>query len=139
MYLYEGSGGGSIATSGNGGYGGGIIYVEGFNVTINGGKLNSAGGEGADQSDSGGGAGGTVFVSAYHIRGNGTVDVTGGSSQGRGGAGSGGRVLFMRLNWTDPKYFVEQGKYEWLKVKIDAGDSNLKDGRNGSVWSTPCP
>lgn len=57
-----------------------------------------------------------------------------------GGAGSGGRVKLFRFNWKESSNYEDQGDFT-ITVNRDGGDTTsiVKDGRNGSMWSTPCP
>ena len=73
-------------------------------MTLNG-QILSAGGDALNATQCGGGSGGTIFVSSYRLYGNATLNVTGGSAsistQGSGGAGSGGRIKILRYRWDD--------------------------------------
>ena len=54
-----------------------------------------------------------------------------------GGAGSGGRVKLVRFDWGNKTFY--QGQKSTFSYDTFGGLSNMKDGRNGSAWSTPCP
>ena len=138
MIVSEGSGGGS-AGDGSGGIGGGYIWMQ-ANQMNHTGFLHADGGN-ASLSDSGGGAGGTIFISTYRLDGNGVMSVRGGSAADgkKGGAGSGGRIKILRFDWTSPKYFQDQISDNEFHYDKDGGNSERHDGRNGSIWSTPCP
>ncbi|MBI2411378.1 MAG: DUF2341 domain-containing protein [Candidatus Kerfeldbacteria bacterium] len=95
-----GAGGGRDANESGaiGGYGGGKIYIQATNITING-ILSADGADGAvgTTSAGGGGAGGAVFMTTTAMGGTGTITAIGGNggdgSSQDGGGGGGGRVL----------------------------------------------
>jgi len=138
--MYEGSGGGSVENDGGGGRGGGIIWMQGMNITMQG-TLVADGGNASSDSDSGGGSGGSIFLGAYYLDGSGTISNVGGSADDYsiGGAGSAGRIKLLRFNWQDLSFFENQNINSKFNLLYDGGESMQQDGRQGSLWSTPCP
>ncbi len=127
-----GSGGSTSQASGQGGNGGGLVWIEanrcviptGTSVTANGG--NAVAGVGAQ----GGGSGGTVRLDCAELEGAGTISANGGNGFHGGG---GGRVLLKR----DVNLF--SGSLPTARRGLTTGGGN--DGTDGSVVvteHTPC-
>jgi large repetitive protein len=91
--LGSGGGGGTVFSGEKGGHGGGKVYIETQNLTVNG-IIRANGGNGNDNG--GGGSGGSVLIFSDVIDGNnGTIEAKGGNGGCfgcAGGAGGGGRV-----------------------------------------------
>ncbi|KAL4226615.1 hypothetical protein ACF0H5_014598 [Mactra antiquata] len=85
-----GSGGGN-SPNGDGGRGGGILYLHIEDELRVEGRLHSNGETGGN-SKAGGGAGGSIYIEVYHLDGTGSIEVTGGSGGTSGGGGGGGRA-----------------------------------------------
>lgn len=93
----QGGGGLGVGDDGEGGFGGGLIYIEAETIVIGaGGKLNAGGGSGLNTSnaDGGGGGGGIIYLRAKTFNISGTLDVNGGVG-GDGSAGAGGDGLII--------------------------------------------
>ena len=87
-----GSGGGAGFGNEKAGHGGGKLFIEAQNLTIDG-TIKVNGGNG--QNHVGGGSGGSVLIFAEVIDGNGTIEAKGGNGGCvgcNGGAGGGGRI-----------------------------------------------
>ena len=95
MPLDFGSGGGGAQLFSIGGTGGGIVYIDSYNINLHG-KISSNGALGVS-AGSGGGSGGSIYLKIGNVlTGSGTIAANGGdgvtSATNFGGGGSGGRI-----------------------------------------------
>ncbi len=80
-----------IGSGGSSGRGGGMLRVQANDtLTINGNI--TAKGQNSTSSNNGGGAGGSILLIANHFNGSGSLNADGGSKNGTGGEGAGGRI-----------------------------------------------
>jgi hypothetical protein len=113
------------AGGGDGGQGGGMLWLNATNMIEIDGELRSTAGN-ARSSHAGGGSGGSIWIYCKVFRGMGLIAANGGSrhSGGTGGGGAGGRIsVYFNVNNT---YL---GDYE-----SHGGSSSVQPGGPGTVF-----
>jgi hypothetical protein len=142
---YEGSGGGSLTSSG--GEGGGYIQVESINMTVNG--IISADGQDAILNASGGGSGGGMYLKLMTLSGTSSGQIRANGHPGNlgGGGGGGGRILISWLgyaitsNTTTNYTSILQNTDNWsgrILASGSLGSNGGEDGEDGTVNSQSC-
>ncbi|KAL4436313.1 hypothetical protein ABPG74_015904 [Tetrahymena malaccensis] len=171
--IFEGSGGGGYVvppisndfkandgehlsyTEQQAGAGGGVIYIEAFNILLDG-IINASGGQPSDEySYLGSGSGGSIQIHSEWIVGSGSVKANGGDRNLQGGEGGGGRIKVNMTNWyqmsndqmknmsslNNVTVHVRQGlpkqNYKGFIVQDTTKNPNFFY-QNGSFIATPC-
>ncbi|XP_076091252.1 uncharacterized protein LOC143063127 [Mytilus galloprovincialis] len=118
------------AGGGDGGQGGGMLWLNATNMIEIDGRLSANAGD-AKAASGGGGSGGSVWIYCRVFRGLGTIAVNGGSqySGGSGGGGAGGRIAVYL--WINNTYL---GDYESHGGSVNLATSpNSQPGGPGTV------
>jgi alpha-tubulin suppressor-like RCC1 family protein len=126
--LYLGSGGG-IGPSYDGGYGGGLLFLDVENILIVNGTISSNGGEPEEGifGAGGGGSGGSVYLISKEFKGSGTITANGGTggSDEVGGCGGGGRIA----------YYYENNTFSGT-ITANKGSSGYGDCEDGTIFNS---
>ncbi|KAL4487137.1 hypothetical protein ABPG72_001589 [Tetrahymena utriculariae] len=130
------------------GAGGGVIYIEAFNILLEG-VVNASGGQPSDEySYLGSGSGGSIQIHTEWMVGNGFVKANGGNRNYQGGEGGGGRIKINMTNWYQMSndQLKNMSSQNNVQVHVRQGLPKVSDPtknnnffyQNGSFIATPC-
>ncbi|EAR84795.3 kinase domain protein (macronuclear) [Tetrahymena thermophila SB210] len=131
------------------GSGGGVIYIEAFNITLDG-VVDASGGQPKEEySYLGSGSGGSIQIHTQWMVGSGSVKANGGDRNQQGGEGGGGRIKINMTNWYQMSNTQIKDMSNQNNVQIHVRQGLPKQDQkavldknyfyqNGSFIATPC-
>lgn len=123
--IAEGSGGGMYKNLKKGGQGGGIIWIQSNNMTLNGSLL--ANGNDAVTQYGGGGSGGSIYIAKNTLQGICQIQVNGGKGLNGGGGGSGGRIKIFHFSWYNASSYPGISLSSLVNFTYDPGNGTNDD------------